>query len=111
MSELPVITRITFADGEQDFKRWYVRHGLVIACEPFQHSIWIGTKLTGKPVAGEPLKVLLRGGGRGGYTEIKYPVEHVAVIPPAEAVQIYSRYRHWLRLNLMSESEKEEATQ
>lgn len=52
------VTKITLEDNGQDFLEWYVKDGIVIDCQPFQGSAWVGcTVINDKPRKGSVLSI------------------------------------------------------
>lgn len=69
----PPVT-VTFKDEGQDFLEWDIRDGKVIACRPFQASIWVGREIHSTPIPNEQIRIK---GHDGKLTWINYPLTKV----------------------------------
>ena len=74
---------VEFEDKGQDFLRWTIKDGVVVACEPFQKELWKGTKVHStmmiKP--GDTLVITVPGRGNSLLPKrtLNYKVEVVKV--------------------------------
>lgn len=79
----PAVT-VTFQDHGQDFIEWDIDDSKVIACRPFQASIWCGREVHSIPTPGEQLRIT---GHDGKLSYIKYPLTKVKALKPAKPGQ------------------------
>lgn len=65
---------IRFADHGQDFLTWDIKGRKVIACRPYQASLWVGCEVMSLPEVGKTIQI--RQPGRPPMW-IKYPLTEV----------------------------------
>jgi hypothetical protein len=89
-----IVYKIELADEGQDFTQWYVKNRIVIDCQPFQASIWVGTKVTSEPKIGEQLNIVTR---HAGQRTLDYPVREIIELRPEQAAEAEEAFRAWLQ--------------
>ncbi|TCW00432.1 hypothetical protein [Biostraticola tofi] len=87
--------KVTFADRGQDFIAWYIRNKKVIDCQPFQGSVWVGTRIIGRPIVGKRLAIITRDGCMG---QLGYPVECIETLSVDETDKVETYYQGWLEI-------------
>lgn len=75
---------ITFTDGGQDFTEWRVEKDRVVGCQPFQSSVWVGSRVLNCPElgVGKLVQIRTKPPHRDVIT-IRYPIETFQVLPDA----------------------------
>lgn len=89
------VQKISFVDSGQDFTEFYVRDGVVIDCQPFQATIWVGFKVVQAAEVGQYLQLENRTNGRK--LCLQHVVEAVEDLPAAEADETVKVAQEWAR--------------
>jgi hypothetical protein len=68
---------IEFEDHGQDFLKWVIVKGKVIACGPFQEDLWCGSRviMDFPLMPGQKVAIKMRGGG--AIRACNYPIEKI----------------------------------
>nr|WP_192963448.1 hypothetical protein [Pseudomonas fluorescens]CEK42283.1 hypothetical protein PQBR57_0330 [Pseudomonas fluorescens SBW25] len=87
------VQKITFVDSGQDFTEFFVREGVVIDCQPYQGSVWVGTKVVANATVGQFIEIVPRATGRA--TFLQHKVEAVETLTADQAAEVEQYGRKW----------------
>lgn len=87
------VQKITFVDSGQDFTEFFVREGVVIDCQPYQGSVWVGTKVVADATVGQFIEIVPRATSRS--TFLQHKVEAVETLTADQAAEVEQYGRKW----------------